>query len=638
MNRRIGICLLACTLLGWVSPSIAAESHAALRDMAVFLDADGRETLAGVLQEEERGGFVPLPADNLAGGYTRQVHWIRFTLAAPAGTWWLEILPPYLDDLRLYAPAPRSDEAAPVRFEEHRAGDRLPFADREIPYRGFVFELRQPDDQPRTYYLRLATTSTHLLVPRLWGPAQFYPAVVWETGLLFGALAVLLTVLLLNLNTWFWLRDPLSGRFIAYVASLFLSTASTTGLVFQYLFPAFPAIADPWPGVTALLAMATGNAFYQRLFDIDPAKRLLYLLYQSAIWAPLAAIPLVLLGHLPDVMPPLLKLTLLMTLIGLALSFRLWRRSEVGAGLMFAANLISLSGVLVILLALLGIVAGGQLPLYSLQVSSLGAALSLHLALGMRLRMLRTERQEQAQRATLAHLEAQRERAAREEQSALFAMISHEVKTPLAMIDAAVQSLAAMISGAPEVDRRCQRIRRAVARLNAVVEKTLEYDQVGQDAHVLQQRAALDLTELAAHMISGYGLPQTRLRLGAEDPCPVLGNAGLLEILLANLVDNALKYSPPDSQVEVRIRAVEREVRLEVCDQGPGIPKDLRPMLFERYIRGSHQGDIPGTGLGLFLVRRIARAHGGEVSCLDVVGTGTCLCVRLPLLNAPLPS
>lgn len=286
---------------------------------------------------------------------------------------------------------------------------------------------------------------------------------------------------------------------------------------------------------------------------------------------------------------------------------------------------------------ILGHISGGLPILYSLHIASLGTVLALYLAVGARYRGLLEERKRAQESAHQAQAEARRERAAREEQSGLFAMISHEIKTPLTMIDGAVQSLQALVTGEPEVDRRHQRIRRAVSRINALVEKTLEYDRIGLDTLSQERRSSVDLTRLTAGLLAGYALPASRLCLTEVGPCPVLGNPGLLEVMLANLVDNALKYSPPETQVAVRVRAGGPAVVLEVCDQGPGIPPALRPILFDRYVRGADVGDIPGTGLGLYLVRRIARWHEGEVECRDPDAGGACLLVTLPLYE-PMPA
>ena len=111
-------------------------------------------------------------------GYTRSVHWLRFTATAPAGEWWLGILPPYLEDLRLYEP----DPARPGSYIERRAGGALHFDQREVDYRGHVFKLHHADDGRRTYYLRLATTSTSIVVPSLWAPEAFFAYASLELG------------------------------------------------------------------------------------------------------------------------------------------------------------------------------------------------------------------------------------------------------------------------------------------------------------------------------------------------------------------------------------------------------------------------------------------------------------------------
>lgn len=608
------------------SGSAPREAKPVLRDLAVLVDPAGKETLTSVLAAEPEC-FTPLPSGILVAGYTRRVHWLRFTLDAPAGEWILDILPPYLDDLRLYEP----DADRPGVFSERRAGFGLPLTAGEIPYRGFAFRLVQPDDQPRTFFLRLATTGSSILVPRLWAPAAFHANATLEASLLLAGLAVLLTVMLLALNHWFWLRDPLSPWFLAYVGCLFLNLLGGFGFVAQYLFPDSPLINRYWLGVFALGAIAFGNGFYRLLFNIDRRHRLLYRLYWVGTIVPLLGIPPVLLGYRTEVISPLLNAVILMNGIGLYLSLRLWWRREPGSGFMLSANLLSMLGILETILHLLGYIQAGLSPLYSLHVASLGTVLALYLAIGARYRGLQEERLRAQDRARRAQAEADQERAAREEQSGLFAMISHEIKTPLTMIDGAVQSLQALVPPAPEVDRRHERIRRAVSRINALVEKTLEYDRIGHETQSLERRVSLDLGRLTQSVIAGYGLPVSRLTLRLAGPVPVIGTPGLIEVLLANLVDNALKYSPEDTQVSVTLGTTGPTAILEVRDRGPGIPPSLRPILFDRYVRGRNVGDITGAGLGLYLVRRIARWHDGEVECLERKAGGACLRVTLPL-------
>lgn len=614
-------------LIGFCPSAPAVGPVAALRNLAVWTDADGCASIASVVQHPAR--FVALRGSELAAGYIDACHWVRFTLEAPVGEWWLDLLPPFLDDLRLYEP----DFANPGQFLERRAGDFLPFAAREVDYRGFVFKLHQPDNQPRVYYLRLSTTSSSILVLRLWHPEQFYVTASREAALLFGSLTVLMTVLLLAINSWFWLRDPLSPWFIAYVGILILNTAGTTGFVFQYLLPESPQAANIWVTVTALATMAIANGFYRRLLDVKRNQTPFYGLYQLGFWLPLLAIPLAVAGYYVVLMPPLLNFMLLMTVVGMVLSFRLWRHHATGAGLMLVGNLISLLGILAIVLHLRGLIDGGLVLLYSMQIASLGTVLALYLALGSRYRAMQEEHRLEQDRAERALLEAQFLRESQREQSELFAMISHEIKTPLTMIDGAVQALQALVVTGPDVDRRHQRIRRAVMRINGLVEKNLEYDRIGQITETREGLRLLDLAQLAAGLVRDYALPATRLVLNASAPCSMQGNMVLLEVMLTNLVDNALKYTPADTRVCVEVARQEGRVILNVRDGGAGVTPELRPQLFDRYVRGKDVGDIPGAGLGLYLVRRIVHWHGGAIEYCDTGGQGALFCVSLPAFS-----
>ena len=106
----------------------------------------------------------------------------------------------------------------------------------------------------------------------------------------------------------------------------------------------------------------------------------------------------------------------------------------------------------------------------------------------------------------------------------------------------------------------------------------------------------------------------------------------LLEQAVVNLLDNAVKYSDPEREVEISGRAAEREIRVRVRDQGCGIERRHLPRLFERFYRvdKARSRAVGGTGLGLAIVKHIAQAHGGHVSVESTVGEGSCFTVHLP--------
>ena len=116
------------------------------------------------------------------------------------------------------------------------------------------------------------------------------------------------------------------------------------------------------------------------------------------------------------------------------------------------------------------------------------------------------------------------------------------------------------------------------------------------------------------------------------------GNATLIGELMANLADNALRYSPPSTVVTLSVVAAAEGFTLLVDDQGPGIPADRREEVFNRFVRlpGAHlAGGVEGCGLGLAIVREIAQAHGAVLRLEDAPGGGLRVRVRFPAAAAP---
>lgn len=615
----LGVVLL--TLLpatAWPDPASRAP---ALNNVAVLVDRAGTVTIADVAGADP-GRFVPLPGGSLTRGYSRAAHWLRLTVDAPAGTWILDILPPFLNDLRVYLPDPDK----PGEFVERKVGNLLPFGARDIDYRGFAFRLDKPDGKPLTLFLRVTTTSSTVVVPRIWSPKDFSAMETREAILLASSLALLVTLMILNLIHWVWIRDPLLPWFVAYVGSLALTTASgVTGFAFQYLLPNQPVVADVLIKVSTLLAIASGTGFYQRLFDVDRSRPRLFLLYRIGFWAPLAMIVPGLSGYYIDLGPLVLVLVLVINSANLVLAGRLWRRGAAGGGLMFIANLIGLLGATAMILNLLGLINGGLPALYSMQIASLGTTLALHLALGDRFRVLRDERQQ-------ALADAAQEKHVREQQSRFFAMMSHELKTPLAVIDSAAQVLQDITEPTPEATRRHARIREAVRRIDRLMDQAMQPDRLAEATPLPLQ--PVDLQSAIEDILPGFPDHQARLHF-QHLPCPpVPGSPSMLKVMLGNLIDNALKYSPAPHPVLISLRREGNTAEVDVRDSGPGIPRNQRGTVFERYVRGSAIGDIPGTGLGLYIVRQIAERHDGRVEIVESPdGVGALFRVTLPLVG-----
>ena len=116
---------------------------------------------------------------------------------------------------------------------------------------------------------------------------------------------------------------------------------------------------------------------------------------------------------------------------------------------------------------------------------------------------------------------------------------------------------------------------------------------------------------------------------------PINIDAVLIERVLWNLVENAIKYSPADTPVEMLVKRVDEEIEIAICDSGTGIASDNTETLFELFLRGKTESEIPGLGLGLSIAKTIVEAHGGTITVRNRDGCGSCFRVRLPLGNPP---
>jgi two-component system sensor histidine kinase KdpD len=113
-------------------------------------------------------------------------------------------------------------------------------------------------------------------------------------------------------------------------------------------------------------------------------------------------------------------------------------------------------------------------------------------------------------------------------------------------------------------------------------------------------------------------------------------DATLLERVLCNLLENAGKYTPPQATVTITARTEEGELRVAVCDDGPGLPAGQEDALFEKFVRGQQESSISGVGLGLAICRAIVEAHGGRMRAWNQLDAGACFEFSLPLGEPPL--
>jgi signal transduction histidine kinase len=235
----------------------------------------------------------------------------------------------------------------------------------------------------------------------------------------------------------------------------------------------------------------------------------------------------------------------------------------------------------------------------------------------------------------LAEQRGDQELRARREQSRLVAMLSHEMRTPVAMIDAAARSLKLLVGSEDDASKlRIERIHQGVDRMVRLTDQFLAKDRLDDEALTLKA-VLIDGRELCQQLVDHLGTP-SRIQLEVSGDTSLCADPEFLQVALHNLLVNALRYSPPETPVTLMCKGEAERVIFIVSDEGPGIDLEEQEHVFASYVRGSKGKDTTGAGLGLYLVKRVVDLHGGTVTLLSHPGQGAKFCIDLPRVQSPL--
>jgi signal transduction histidine kinase len=212
--------------------------------------------------------------------------------------------------------------------------------------------------------------------------------------------------------------------------------------------------------------------------------------------------------------------------------------------------------------------------------------------------------------------------------------VSHDLRTPLTRLRGTAELA---LASAPDVDRYREALADCVEESDRVLVmlNTLMDISEAESGAMQLQREPVRLTEIVARAVDLYRdvADAKGVTLAADAPVDVTVAADRtrLEQVAANLIDNAVKYTPPGGRVTVEVRREKDAAVLRVSDNGPGIPPDELPRIFERLFRGDTSRAERGLGLGLSLVKAVVEAHGGTVEVSSKMGRGSTFAVVLPV-------
>jgi PAS domain S-box-containing protein len=232
--------------------------------------------------------------------------------------------------------------------------------------------------------------------------------------------------------------------------------------------------------------------------------------------------------------------------------------------------------------------------------------------------------------------EAQAQKKAIEQKDEFISIASHELKTPVTSIKGYIQLLRQDFQqqGNARADSMLARADQQVNKLSALINELLDVKKI-ETGQLQFQEAAFDLVELVEEITeeSSRILNRHTLRCDAQGKCEVYGDRNKIAQVITNLLDNASKYSPPATDINVKVSVESDKARCTVQDFGMGIPKDQQSKVFERFYRvsGESENTYAGLGLGLYISSEIIKRHHGCIGVDSEVGKGSTFYFELPL-------
>lgn len=612
-----------CVLLLWAA-AWGAQAQTLAVERAVWVDASGRVDVQAVATQ----AFVPAP-NVVSEGYTDAHVWLRVTVPPTDVPDLLVVVKPtYLDVITLYTP-PHAGIDAPLdasgQWQVRRQGDHFAFNARERHDLFNTFRVFASATQPTVFYVRIQSTSNVSFSVNV----STARTLETEEQLLYMGVGtyVGLVLVLLVFSVYRWLLNPdvLWGLNAVVQSCWVMFILIYMGFTLKHISPDTPG----WWGHLGTSVLVCVTLFllmlYYRQFTIafQAPRWLVNLLSVS-----LLALPLQLWLIFHGEVRSALELNSILLII----------RSIMGVGVAFLLVIDDKPLRYMIRGVYFGLAIYG--PWFALPIMGYGEITEWHLyppvgnllsavmqivVLTRRDWLLNREKTQLEARIQQTEQELAWEQQRLAQSASFMGMLLHELKNPLASIRVSTLNLMQGRSASmQEQQLRLQRIHQSIDGIDAVLERCRQVDQFeqGQWAELQQQRH--DLVALFKEWQTAWPLAQ-RLHLIAPPKAELDTDAGFLKIIVNNLIDNALAYSPPYSMVTVQIHQATSPsawvltVRNRVGKAGVPDPQKV----FTKYYRSASAHHRTGSGLGLFLVKNLAEMLGGHLSfCLEAASSG----------------
>lgn len=663
------------TLLAMRSPLRAAETDAQqllvvepnstrvslLGHLFMLCDAQGGLELKDVAYGPERLQFRAAPPV-ISLGYTEAACWFRATIdnrmPSPSELYiWLR--QNFIDHIDVYYPRSAHPRRA-EDFEKISLGDHAELQPNtgHAPFQFAV--LHPPAGTSFDLYIRVQTTSSLGLEAWLGSSSAFANTAAASSFVLGFVFAFLLTVACIIFLAWTRSKNPLMLWFSLFVFAFSTNIVPMSGFGLNALRALHPSLPDQFCQFALLSSHFFGLGYLARQTQLKSCCPPLSAANTFAMGYIALGFGASLLGYYNKYIGSELVIGSIMLAIFAYKNIRLAVRAQSGARVAaIGCSLYSCFGIpynaaLLGIFApsgdLIGFLAFGNLLFVALMAISLLQQASRMEYLRREHELLSVTRRAESEAMDLvaartAQLSAakeaaeralEQERAAQAEQLRFVDVVTHQYRTPLAVIRTCVTAIRYSIGGGDDANRRrIGQIDTAVQRLVEIMDISLHRSRVeGYAGKANRQQVPIipAFTRLLERCRDLH--PEHPIETRFPDIAPAEEAAidtDMVAIALANLIDNAAKFSDRDAAIEVTVSRDASGIHIEVSDEGIGIPEAEIENVGQRYFRASNSGRIFGTGLGLNIVQQVASAHGGHLRIANRVTRGTTALLTLSL-------
>lgn len=679
--------LLPLASAGHAEPLVLEEGTQSLSlagHLYWYRDADGGQSLEQIIQRDQAGQFTH-DIDFPSFGYTDDVIWVRFAVLSDNlrhSRWLLSIAPSFLDHVQLFQ---ITDNGV---LDLGTQGDRETWDHRDVPWRHSVYELELPtgqqiNHQPSIFYLRIHSTSS-IAVNAVIRETSDVISNAGKKMLLFGMLlAAGVMTAALSLLFFFLLRQRIYLYFMLYTLSVTFMAVQIEGVIHFIIQPTTPLHLEWLQIICQAIAAVSMTLMLCEIIDL---KALHPRLYRAVLWissslAITACIPFMLGFYGLSISFLWACIALLCTAIPLIVFQQRHRLGYIAwlyigsFAVLGASVLIRLSWVfgflaqnklyenffpLVIILHILIVFltmavnyiqlnqrmrAATNEALVSIERSEKNLralvvqrteeldAANQHLATQLTLSKQNATILEKARHRLGAALDTEKKSSLNQRQ--FLRMVAHEFRTPLSVIQMATD----IISNDPRTPdvhakTNCERIQQASIRMASIINQALQEDRL-DNAEWRKNSAFIQVLELLTdgkqygEMASGG---RHKIELNCSKNLVIQGDRDLLLTMINNIIDNAVKYCPADSIIELSgEKKADDTVSITIRDHGPGMNEEDLQQVLDKYFRTGSE-NVPGMGLGLYLVDRIVRLHNATLKIESPTDGGLSFTVVFPSL------